>query len=551
MLYLDIDILIRAPLDCLLDWELQNPLGAVPEITGTGKHIFGTAQDTYFNAGILRMSLGQMRQIRLWEKSQQLLASRKDIVWHDQDVLNILFQHQCDMLPLSFNVSDILIRNRFQIGLFDNPAIVHFNGETKPWHQSAQSIFAREWRRQHARMEVLLTGNSVASLTAAPSGSPLRTFQSLYGSLRALGHGRASSFARALVPARAKRGIRRAASGAISQMVSRLEGVEAALNRLPKQRANHAAIGSASVTGHEAGPGKAPALTGPAPLSVSASENGLDLLISVARSGTNALGTALQSVRPNVNWLNELYLGAGWSRLQQGELAEAFPWFDRHGPWNLEGIPPRERIACFNAFRDVMSEHALAVTQAVMKGRHGRTLIKVFPGQLELTALDAIMAHFRPRVIFLRRENIFTHVSKIRASALSNQTGRFAQSWMNTDLTNVQFAIDERQALEYIRQCDDWFDDAARLAAQHGLMGTWLTYDGLFHSGSDVSVLQALYPGPDFAADPASGGLHSPLRVQDRRSDASVMALLKAVSALPTPTQAQLLRLPGSHRPNG
>ena len=549
VLYLDIDILIRAPLDCLLDWNLQNPLGAVPEITGTGKHIFGTTQDTYFNAGILRMSLDRMRQFKLWEKSQQVLATRKDIVWHDQDVLNILFQHQCDALPLSFNVSDILIRNRFQVGVLDSPSIVHFNGETKPWHKSAQSIFAREWRRQHTRMEALTNGRSGTAALDPPSGSPLRAFRALYGSLRGLGHGRASSLVRALVPAKAKRVVRRAASGAIGHLVNRLDGLEAALNRLPVQRSSHSAGGS--VTAPAAGPGKVPALPYAAPHTAIASEHGLDLLISVARSGTNALGAALQSARQNVNWMNELYLGAGWSHLQQGELAEAFPWFDRHGPEEFDGIPPRERSARFNAFRDTMSKHALAVTQAVMDGRQGRTLIKVFPGQLDLAALEEIMAHFRPRIIFLRRENIFTHVSKIRASTLSNQTGRFAQSWMNTDLTNVPFAIDERQALEYIRQCDDWFDDTARLAAQHGLMGTWLTYDGLFHSGIDLAVLQALYPGPDFATDPATGALHSALRVQDRRSGASVLALLKAVSALPTPTQAQLLRLPGSQRING
>lgn len=549
VLYLDIDILIRAPLDYLLDWDLQNPLGAVPEITGTGKHIFGTAQDTYFNAGILRMSLDRMRQFKLWEKSQHVLATRKDIAWYDQDVLNILFQHQCDALPLSFNVSDILIRNRFHVGVFDNPSIVHFNGGTKPWHRSAQSIFAREWRRQHAGMEALIKGHSGTVALDPPSGSPLRAFRALYGTLRGRGHGRASSLARALVPARANRAVRRIASGAISRLVNRLECVEAALNRLPVQRFSPAAGGS--MTAPAAGPGKVPALPCSAPHTASDGEHGLDLLISVARSGTNALGAVLQSARQNVNWMNELYLGAGWSHLQPGEFAEAFPWFDRHGPEELDGISPRERFARFNAFRGVMSEHALAVTQTVMDSRQGRTVIKVFPGQLNLAALEDIMARFQPRVIFLRRANIFTHVSKIRGSTLSNQTGKFAQSWINTDLTNVQFAINERQALGYIRRYDDWFDDAARLAAQHGLMDTWLTYDGLFQSGKDVTVLQALYPGLDFPVDPASGALQSPLRVQDRRSDASVMALLKAVSALPTPTQAQLLRLPGSHRING
>lgn len=51
VLYLDVDTMIRAPIDELLDWDLRHPLGAVPELAGSAAHLFGTPRAPYFNAG--------------------------------------------------------------------------------------------------------------------------------------------------------------------------------------------------------------------------------------------------------------------------------------------------------------------------------------------------------------------------------------------------------------------------------------------------------------------------------------------------------------------
>ena len=541
VLYLDIDILVRGPLDDLIAWKLHHPLGAVPELIGTGAHLFGTSQLAYFNGGILRMSLERMRQERLWEQSQDILTTRKDIRWYDQDVLNILFRERFDSLPLTFNVSDMLIRRQLGLPIFDDPAVVHFNGPTKPWHQAAISSFSREWRKRNSEVAAaLLLREHVAGLHNADINEADNRPSSFYVSC-AQGHGRLISIARSLLPANAKRLAKKSASAAVDRLVCRLEYIQNYLQPFPQPML--------STPGKTTKPARQKNSYNRQKMSSGIDqERGLDLLISVARSGTNALGAVLQSSRPDVHWMNELYLGVGWANLREGELASQFPWFTNHGPASIEGISPRDRPAAFRSFAETMSTHAVDLTAKILESRQGRTLIKIFPDQLRGEVLEDIMRVFRPRLLFVRREMIFTYVSRLRAIQLDECEGTFAKSWRDNDLTDVQYAIDERKALQYAAQCNSWFDCLENLANDLGLYSTWLTYSGLFTTGAEVPLLQAFYPGHTLlTASPDSGGLQSSLKVQDRRTDASVLGMLKAFSALSASAQAQLLQLPGNH----
>jgi lipopolysaccharide biosynthesis glycosyltransferase len=534
VLYLDVDILIRGPLDDLIAWKLHHPLGAVPELVGTGAHLFGTSQLAYFNGGILRMSLERMRQERIWEQSQKILASRKDIRWFDQDVLNIVFQGRFDSLPLTFNVSDMLIRKRLELPLFDDPAVVHFNGPIKPWHSVAKSSFSREWRKRNSEVATATLLCHNAEVNKADGQL------SKYAVSCVKPHAQVISMAGSLLPAKVKRVAKRAVSAFVDRLVCHLEGMQSRLHPVPHlkldalQHTPWSARHKNSI--HEG-----------MDFGSFEEQSGLDLLISVARSGTNALGAILQCSRPDVHWMNELYLGAGWGNLRDGELAGQFPWFDSHGPDSIEGMTPRQRPAAFRAFTETMSAHAVDLTATVLKSRQGRTLIKVFPDQLNFGALEEVMRVFRPRILFVRREMIFTYVSRLRAIQLDEYKGTFAKSWKNADLTNVHYTIDERSALEYAAHCDAWFDSVENLANNLGLNSTWLTYGGLFTTGYDVPLLQNFYPGLALPVESDSSGLQSSLKIQDRRTDASVIVMLKAVSALSGSAQAQLLRLPGTH----
>jgi hypothetical protein len=127
----------------------------------------------------------------------------------------------------------------------------------------------------------------------------------------------------------------------------------------------------------------------------------------------------------------------------------------------------------------------------------------------------------------------------------------FARSWMNKDVTDVKFNINERDAANYVTQCDHWFDNVAALASELGLQRTFVTYTGLFESGREVPLIRDFYPYGTFSDLSESDSLVSSLMVQDRRSDGSVLDILKAISGLSASVQANLLRLPGKTLKSG
>ncbi len=150
VLYLDIDTLIRAPLDTLLSWELRHPLGSVEELWQNSRRLFGTSRDPYFNAGVLRMSLERMRREGIWQQAQELLSTRRGLRFQDQDIMNLLLRDRIDILPATYNVFDSLFQANRDVWSMRDPAIVHFAGPVKPWQEAAHSRFAVEWRRQYS-----------------------------------------------------------------------------------------------------------------------------------------------------------------------------------------------------------------------------------------------------------------------------------------------------------------------------------------------------------------------------------------------------------------
>ncbi len=246
--------------------------------------------------------------------------------------------------------------------------------------------------------------------------------------------------------------------------------------------------------------------------------------------------------------MNEMYLGAEWTSLGDGELLDRFPWFSNGGLDALNDLRPVQRSNSFKSFAARVSGQVCELTSAVLENRSGRTLIKVFPDELYPSALEELVRVFRPRLLVLRRELVFTYVSQLRARALDERVQQFGKSWIGADLTEAPYKIDDQAALQYALRCDAWFDQLDRLAAEFELPNIWLTYSGLFNTGADIPLLESFYPGPALPTVTDACGLRSGLKVQDRRSDASVLEMIRAVSSLSAATQGHLLRLPGRHR---
>ena len=507
VLYLDVDTLIRVPLDDLLAWRLTNPLGAVAELGDAGVHLFGTPRPPYFNAGVLRMSLRRFREEQVWDRAQQLFGHH-EITLQDQDVLNQIFMNRFDSLPQTFNVFDDLAHNHKELAILRDPAIVHFCGATKPWHPAARTPFAREWRRWYAQ----------ATFSPAARGyGPVE-----YGEKRSAEPGRPilAGLARRTLPASARRAAKSAASDLVDRALVRLDDIRSTLSRPP-------------APSHMPSWGTLSELTEAPP----DEDHHLDLMISVPGSGTNALGEAIRHSRPDVNWISELYSGAPRD-LNDGELAARFPWFAAGDPEVRQSLSPGERARATGDFVAKMNEHVVELTQAVIETRTGRALIKVFPGQLHPSALGKLLAAFRPRLLILRRDLVFTYISSLRATQ--------ANSWRESDLPEVPPVVRDQDALNYAMRSDSWINGVAGLARSLRLQTTWLTYAGLFSTGDDVRQLAAFYPGAPIPVDVRSGSLQSSMAIQDHRTDASVLAMVRAVSSLSATAQTNLLRLPGN-----
>jgi hypothetical protein len=524
VLYLDVDTFIRAPLDELLAWELHHSIGAVIQLEA-GTHLFGTSRQPYFNAGVLRMSLERMRREQVWARSRMILEEHAMTVV-DQDVFNLLFMDRFDSLPLTYNVTDTTVRNH-RLTAIEDPVIVHFAGEAKPWHPSNSSPFAREWRRYLPAVSASMTYPSARVGDADPEAEvAVRKLRGSNGRSPEAGRSRLRSVAKAVLPEKARITAKAVAIDVFDRTLSRVEKMQAAL--FPDQE-HVSSWGLRPVCASDSADGR---LT-----SYEMDETqGLDLLISMPRSGTNALGAVIEKARPEVRWLHELYLGEPWG-LRSGELSDKFPWFAAGHPEIRKRLPTEQRGAAEREFAEIMSRHAIDVTKAVVESGHGRTLIKIFPCQLHPTAFTELLEVFRPRLLILRRDLVFSYISMLRAARVG--------SWWESDLTDVPFTVSDRHAMHHALQADSWYDGVARAATDLALDSTWVTYQGLFTTGKDIPLLESFYPGPPMPVGP-SGGLLSDTAVQDRRTDSSVLAMVKALSSLSATTQHKLFRLPGS-----
>lgn len=321
VLYLDIDTLVRAPIDDLLNWDLRHPIGAVEELGQNSRRIFGTSRESYFNAGVLRMSLRRVGQGQLWEQAQSILMSRPGLRFQDQDVLNLIFRGRFDILPGTYNVFDSLAAKNRDLWTMRDPAIVHFAGPIKPWHKKADSRFSREWRRQYT-MGLRASGLGGVAPDYADPGEP----EPIAGGIAVFG----MALARKALPGPAKKAARSTALRVLDRALGRLDQAKTNLELGPYWRANlEVAVSTRErATGLEG-------LTG----ATLEEERGIDLLISMPNAGSDLLARAIQAADPGITSaafdrtvLQMGHLSANGSR----KLITVFP--DHLDPGELEEV---------------------------------------------------------------------------------------------------------------------------------------------------------------------------------------------------------------------
>lgn len=169
VLYLDADTLVTAPLLELAELDLGGaPVAAVLNVMHpddrTRLGTVGLDPAGFFNSGVLLLDLAQLRREGFIEQVAAAVESLGDqMLWPDQDVLNLVFADRWHRLHPRFNaqnsvfdwptVADRALGPDERRRAVNDPAVVHFEGPyvCKPWHLLSNHLWRDRYRATLAR----------------------------------------------------------------------------------------------------------------------------------------------------------------------------------------------------------------------------------------------------------------------------------------------------------------------------------------------------------------------------------------------------------------
>lgn len=165
LLYLDTDTLVTAPLQVLWATPLNGaPLGAVSNVVEppARDHVRSlgiTDTGAFLNSGVLLMDLEALRSEKLSDEVRRFVADHgPNMVWPDQDALNVIFRDRWTRLHPRWNAQNSLWTwPEWAQEVFDadelaearsHPGIRHFEGPSlsKPWHYLCPHPWRDEFR---------------------------------------------------------------------------------------------------------------------------------------------------------------------------------------------------------------------------------------------------------------------------------------------------------------------------------------------------------------------------------------------------------------------
>lgn len=148
VLYLDGDIIVRHSLLPLWHTDITGyAIAAVIDGLSGDSYTYNRLryppQLGYFSSGVLLINLDYWRSHQVTKDFFTLMNTHKDdIIYYDQDVLNIMFCDKKLFLPLKYNLSTTFLTNWIQLDKWDNsliqeealkdPTIIHFT-MFNPW----------------------------------------------------------------------------------------------------------------------------------------------------------------------------------------------------------------------------------------------------------------------------------------------------------------------------------------------------------------------------------------------------------------------------------
>ena len=174
-IYLDCDLIVRNNLSELWNKSFDGHLLAAVKDFGVIYHIKKNDvkhkesvalknlnlknPENYFNSGVLLCNLEKMRKENFIDKCISVLCQQKNMIYLDQDVLNIVCNSDLQVLDANWNViteftnmkKDLLEnlneidRKSFTDSLY-SPAIIHYAGPIKPWESTEIALSSYWWQ---------------------------------------------------------------------------------------------------------------------------------------------------------------------------------------------------------------------------------------------------------------------------------------------------------------------------------------------------------------------------------------------------------------------
>jgi lipopolysaccharide biosynthesis glycosyltransferase len=178
VIYLDADTIVLAPITELWGVDLGDSLlGAVGHASKLSA-TFGAPRGIpsfaklglpgglpTFNAGVMVIDLDGWRKAEVSRRTLAYLrAFREDVLWWDQDGLNVVLHGHWKPLPAHWNVmtshfagftkwqDSVLSADDYERAI-RSPSIIHFSSEDKPWFASYAGLFANEFRQYAAQLQ--------------------------------------------------------------------------------------------------------------------------------------------------------------------------------------------------------------------------------------------------------------------------------------------------------------------------------------------------------------------------------------------------------------
>ena len=146
VLYLDVDTIIRKPLQKLYNLDLANNIvGAVQNDT--------KSKESYFNSGVLLIDLKKWDKLSITDRAIKFIQEHPDkIDYWDQDALNFVLKSQWLELPRVYNSFTHSVKDITSV------VILHFVGSTKPWnigHNDNCSKIYQVYKEQMLQLNVV------------------------------------------------------------------------------------------------------------------------------------------------------------------------------------------------------------------------------------------------------------------------------------------------------------------------------------------------------------------------------------------------------------